>query len=256
MNHFRIHFPESRTTSCRIRVDQPFGLRHQLLWALALIMLLELVVFLVFRNVGSFVFTESDGTWAQELWSGDDEESPGHKSPTPVRPYLVKLNSAGEPARLFIRYVAGNGNYFIVIGDVRLVSASGKNLWSDEFEGFTDGIGPNMFACAFADADGDGQAELFYRHVESDYKENENGTDCSWKIGQLQVLKLEGDNKIPPHTLRSFFVSRIMAIRLAIPLLDWYAQLAIFLLPFFPPAVWLAIFLVGRWWKRPTTTPA
>ena len=130
-----------------------------------------------------------------------------------MRPYLVNLDSSGKPARLFIRYAAGMGNYFMVTGDVRLVSATGKNLWSDEFEGFTDGIGPNIFACAFADEDGDGQAELFYRHVESDYKEDENGTDCSWKLGPLQVLQLEGDNKNPPHALRSFFVTRIIAIR-------------------------------------------
>lgn len=235
---------------------RPSSLRHRLLWALTWGMLLELAVFLIFRNVGSYVFTENDGTWAQELWSGEDEDSPDHTNPTPVRPYLVKLNSSGKPARLFIRYAAGCGNYFMVTGDIRLVSAAGKTLWSDEFEGFTDSIGPNMFACAFADADGDGHAEVFYRHVESDYKEDDNGTDCSWKLGPLQVQPLEGDHKTAPHTLRSFFVTRIMAIRLAIPLLDFDERIAIFVLPYFPPIAWLGIFLIGRKWKISTAAPA
>ena len=233
-----------------IRLERQPGLRHRVLWALAWVMLLELAVFLIFRNVGSYVFTENDGTWAQELWSGEDEDSPDYKKADPVRPYLVKLNSSGEPARLFIRYAAGCGNYYMGTGKVCLNSASGKTLWSDEFEGFTDSIGPDLFACAFADADGDGHAEVFYRHVDSDYKDEdiENGPDCSWKLGPLQVQPLEGDNHSTPHTLRSFFVTRIMAIRTAIPLLDWYEKLAIFVLPYFPPIAWLGIFFIG--WKR------
>ena len=234
---------------------RPSRLRRRLLWALAGVMLLELVGFLIFRNVGSYVFTENDGTWAQELWSGEDEDSPDHKKLDPVRPYLVKLNASGKPARLFIRYAAGCGNYFMGTGKVCLISAAGNTLWSDEFEGFTDSIGPALFACAFADADGDGHAEVFYRHVDSDYKEDENGTDCTWKLGPLQVQQLEGDKITTPHTWRSFLVTRIMAIRTAIPLLDWYEQLAIFVLPYFPPIVWVGIFLIGRKWKTTIIAP-
>jgi hypothetical protein len=228
--------------------DRRPSLRHRLLWALGWVMLLELVVFLIFRNVGSYVFTENDGTWAQELWWGDDEDSPDHKKPTPVRPYLVKLNSSGKPARLFIRYASGNGNYFMTTGDIRLTDATGRTLWSDEFEGFTDDIGPNMFACAFADSDGDGHAEVFSRQVGSDYREDENGTDCSWKLGPLHVAELARGPGIKRHTLRSFFVTRIMSIRLAVPLLDFDARIAIILLPLLPPLAWLGIFSIG--WKR------
>jgi hypothetical protein len=231
----------------RILRDPPqFSLRRWLLWALAAVMLLELAVFLIYRNVGSHVFTETDGTWAQELWTGEITDSTDHIHPTPAKPYRVQIDAKGPPARLFIRYASGCGGFYMTEGTVELVSATGKTLWAEAFDGITDDIGPAIFACAFTDADGDGRVEFFFRQMESDYHEDNNGWDCSWKMGPLQVSRLSERAGFAAPSLREQFITRVMAVQVAFPLLDWYEKLAILALFPIPPILWLGVFLVGR----------
>lgn len=225
---------------------------RRLAFVLGLIVLTEVGGCAALALVSSRVYTEDAATYADELRFGDSQEEVASSPATTIVPYPVTVDLSGRPADLSMRYYPTAGRICQITGDVALRSADGKCLWTHEFEGFSEDLGPSIFAFVFVDVDGDGLCEVLYRHLETEYEFDP--TDCdAWvnrRLMPMQMARLDGRASGEwPSDLRARCITAAMSLWLAFPLLGFLAGLGLTAVFLTPPIAFAGI-LAALWAQR------